>query len=228
MVQASSATEVTYPDSDGQPMADNTQQFRWITRLVANLKILLKDQPAFVAGDLLWYPVRVQSANEPPPSQAPDVMVVLGRPDGDRGSYKQWQEDNVAPQVVFEIISPGNSDSEMGKKQNFYAQYGVLEMYFYDPESFEFWGLVREQATELPQLITPLNLPWQSPLLGVEFKLFDDGLSVFHPNGRVFKDPEVLGAERDRLLELIDQAPDIEQLKRSLRDAGIDLGDDGA
>ncbi|MEL6137594.1 MAG: Uma2 family endonuclease, partial [Cyanobacteria bacterium J06628_6] len=200
MVQASSAPEVTYPDSDGQPMADNTKQFRWITRLVANLKILLKDQMAFVAGRLLWYPVGVKSAGEQPPSQAPDVMVVLGRPDGDRGSYKQWKEDNIAPQVVFEIISPGNS--ETGKKQNFYAQYGVLEMYFYDPESFEFWRLVREQAVELPRLITPLNLPWRSPLLGIEFRLFEDGLAVFYPDGQAFKDAEVLGAERNRLLEL--------------------------
>ena len=53
MVQSPSF-KVLYPDADGQPMADNTKQFRWITRLVANLKILLKDQTAFVAGDLLW------------------------------------------------------------------------------------------------------------------------------------------------------------------------------
>ncbi len=40
---------------------------------------------------------------------APDVMVVFGRPKGRRGSYKQWQEDNIAPQVVFAILSPSNS-----------------------------------------------------------------------------------------------------------------------
>ena len=151
-------------------------------------------------------------------------MVVIGRPGGDRGSYKQWEEDNIAPQVVFEIISPANSDAEMGKKQNFYAQYGVLEMYFYDPESFEFWGLVREQSTELPRLITPLNLPWRSPQLNIEFRLFEDGLAVFYPSGQIFKDPEVLGTERNQILELIDQAPDIEQLKQALREAGIDFG----
>jgi Uma2 family endonuclease len=27
----------------------------------------------------------------------------------------------------------------MLKKQQFYRQHGVLEMFFYDPESYEFW-----------------------------------------------------------------------------------------
>jgi Uma2 family endonuclease len=50
--------EVVYPESDGQPMADNTQQFRWIVLIKENLDILFADDPqAFVAGDLLWYPI---------------------------------------------------------------------------------------------------------------------------------------------------------------------------
>lgn len=73
---------------------------------------------AFVAGDLLWYPVQV---NEPPaPSQAPDVMVALGRPMRYRGSYRQWERENIASQVVFEILSPSNSANELSKKQNSY------------------------------------------------------------------------------------------------------------
>ncbi|MFO8039648.1 MAG: Uma2 family endonuclease, partial [Sodalinema sp.] len=104
MVHTPVPSELLYPDSDGKPMAENTLQYRWIVRLVTNLKQLLKDEMAFVAGDLLWYPVPVE--RPPAPCQAPDAMVVLGRPDGDRGSYKQWEEDNIAPQVVFEILSP--------------------------------------------------------------------------------------------------------------------------
>ena len=63
----------------------------------------------FVAGDLLWYPVE----GKPSIRTAPDVMVVFGRPKGDRGSYKQWEEDGIAPQVVFEVLSPGNRAGEM-------------------------------------------------------------------------------------------------------------------
>ena len=79
MVQAPSIPQTLYPDSDGKPMADNTMQYRWIVRLVSNLKRLLQDQIAFVAGDLLWYPTQVDTP--PVPSQAPD-SIALARTGG--------------------------------------------------------------------------------------------------------------------------------------------------
>jgi len=196
MVQALTAAEGLYPESDGKPRAENTIQYRWIVRLVANLRRLLQDRKAFVAGDLLWYPVQVETP--PAPSQAPDAMVVLGRPAGDRGSYKQWEEEDIAPQVVFEILSPSNTAKEMLAKQLFYGQYGVLEMFFYDPESYDFWGLVRPTPSEDFAMIAALNFPWTSPILGIRFELFEDGLAIFYPDGEPFKDPEVVMEERDR------------------------------
>jgi len=177
-------------------MAENTEQYEWIVRLVTNLKHLLKDQEAFVAGDLLWYPLQVE---EPPaPCQAPDAMVAFGRPPGYRGSYKQWEEDNIAPQVVFEILSPTNTRREMAEKQKFYEEHGVLEAYYYDPERKDFWGFVREAPDEVCTLITALYLPWTSPLLQIRFELFEDGLSVFYPDGEEFQEPEALLLERDQ------------------------------
>jgi len=84
--------EIIYPDSDGQPMADNTKQFRWIVTIKENLEILFAEVPdVFVAGDLLWYPIEGNNKTR----IAPDAMVVFGRPKGDspsetlceRGSY---------------------------------------------------------------------------------------------------------------------------------------------
>jgi hypothetical protein len=46
-------------------------------------------------------------------------MVAFGHPKGYRGSYKQWEENNVAPQAVFEVLSPGNSPAEMALKVQF-------------------------------------------------------------------------------------------------------------
>ena len=81
--------QIIYPDSDGQPMADNTKQFRWITVIKSNLDWLFQNEElVFVAGDLLWYPVE----GNPKYRVAPDAMVVFGRPKGDRASYKQWEE----------------------------------------------------------------------------------------------------------------------------------------
>lgn len=52
------SSPMTYPESDGQPMAENTLQFQWIVALQGNLDALfLKESLVFVAGDLLWYPV---------------------------------------------------------------------------------------------------------------------------------------------------------------------------
>jgi hypothetical protein len=84
MVQQFSKTEIQYPDSDGQAMADNTKQFRWITTIQGGLDALFAERnDVFVAGDLLWYPIE----GEPNIRCAPDVLVVFGRPKGNRGSY---------------------------------------------------------------------------------------------------------------------------------------------
>src|SRR5437868_15431503 len=89
--------DLEYPDSDGQPLSDNTLQFQWIVTIQGNLDALYRDdQNVFVAGDLLWYAV----AGQPTIRTAPDALVAFGRPKGYRGSYKQWQEGGIAPQVV--------------------------------------------------------------------------------------------------------------------------------
>jgi Uma2 family endonuclease len=78
--------DLLYPDSDGKPMADNTEQFRWIVTIKENLEVLFADRAdVFIAGDLLWYPVRSTIVSP----TAPDIMVIFGRPKGKRGSYKQ-------------------------------------------------------------------------------------------------------------------------------------------
>lgn len=113
MVSQLSKTDIIYPESDGKPMADNTKQFELIVEIKKGLDLLYVNDPqVFIAGDLFWYPVEGQ----PKIVTAPDVMVAFGRPKGDRGSYKQWEENNIAPQVVFEILSPTNSRIEMSKK----------------------------------------------------------------------------------------------------------------
>ncbi|MDS3860005.1 Uma2 family endonuclease [Thermosynechococcaceae cyanobacterium BACA0444] len=175
--------EIEYPDSDGQPMADNTLQFRWIVLIKENLEYLFLPQAdVFVAGDLLWYPVE----GRPDIRVAPDVMVAFGRPKGERGSYRQWQEGNIAPQVVFEILSPGNTTKEMSRKLLFYNRYGVDEYYIYDPDKNELTGLERQQGELLP-IETIEN--WVSPRLGIRFELTASTLNLYDPQGNLFLTP---------------------------------------
>ncbi len=173
-------TAVTYPTSDGQPMADNTKQFRWITTIQGGLDAMFRNSPdVFVAGDLLWYPVEGEPGNR----RAPDVMVVFGRPKGDRGTYLQWEEAGIAPQVVFEVLSPGNSLTEMAKKLEFYTDYGVEEYYLYDPDRNELsgWQCHKDRLRVIEAL-----QGWVRPRLDVRFAVDVDGLHLYRPDGQEF------------------------------------------
>jgi Uma2 family endonuclease len=172
--------DIVYPESDGQPMAENTVQFQWIVTIKTNLDAIFRDQPeVFVAGDLFWYPVQ----GRPDLRRAPDVMVVFGRPKGHRGSYRQWEEGGIAPQVVFEVRSPGNDDREMQEKFDFYDTYGAEEYYLYDPEdnSLSGWWRIGGHLHEILSM-----QGWRSPRLNIQFVLSPDDLHLYRPNGQRF------------------------------------------
>ena len=172
---------LVYPDSDGQPMADNTRQFHAIVTIQGNLDSLFRDRPdVFVAGDLLWYPIE----GDPQHCRAPDVLVVFGRPKGDRGSYKQWCEDHIAPQVVFEVLSPGNTLTDIAEKFEFYDQHGVEEYYLYDPEHGDLSGWQREGGRL--KVIATID-GWTSPRLGVHFQREGGQVRMYLPDGQPFR-----------------------------------------
>jgi Uma2 family endonuclease len=212
------AATIVYPESDGQPMADNTKQFEWIVFLKKNLDVLFAADPnVFVAGDLLWYPVQ----GMPQRRIAPDVMVVFGRPKGDspeatlceRGSYQQWEEGNIAPQVVFEILSPGNRAGEMSRKLLFYDRHGVEEYYIYDPDRHEFEVLMRG-AEGLD--VVEVETEWTSPRLQVRFDWSGEELQVFDPSGQPFL------RHTEIAVQLAQEKARSEALAAKLRELGID------
>ncbi len=185
--------ELDYPDDNGEPMAENTLQFEWIVTLKGGLDALFRADPdVFVAGDLLWYPVHGQ----PRVRLAPDAMVAFGRPKKTyRGSYKQWEEDNVAPQVVFEVISPSNHAPEMRAKHAFYERHGVEEYYVYDPDRVTLVGFLRDARGRLAPLAVMEG--HVSPRLGVRFELADQ-LVLHTPDGGRFRTYMELVEEADR------------------------------
>ncbi len=223
--------KIVYPESDGKPMADNTLQLEYIVYLYDNLCALFADrEDVFVAADLFWYPVE----GRPDIRTAPDVMVVLGRPKGHRPSYKQWEEDGVPPQVVFEVLSPGNRPLELVEKSRFYEQYGVQEYYIYDPDRGMLDGWVRQGGE--PRLIENMQ-GWVSPLLGVRFSLEGKSLVLYRPDGERFTPYVELRrrmeqAEREAelerqraeqaLQELQQERLRNERLAQRLRELGVD------
>jgi Uma2 family endonuclease len=173
-------------------MADNTVQFQWITTIKGGLDAAYRtEELVFVAGDLFWYPVESDATIR----VAPDVLVAVGRPKGDRGSYLQWLEDNVAPQVVFEILSPGNRPTEMVRKFRFYERYGVEEYYVFDPEHGVLDGWLRAdgELREIPEMNG-----WVSPRLKIRFELTAGTLKIHGPDGQPFATYVELVEQRER------------------------------
>ncbi|HNJ43757.1 MAG TPA: Uma2 family endonuclease, partial [Acidobacteriota bacterium] len=170
-----------------------------------------------------WYPVE----GNPKIRQAPDAMVVFGRPKGHRGSYLQWKEENIAPQVVFEILSPGNTYGEMVRKLEFYERYGVEEYYVYDPDHNELNGWQRQEGRF--QTIAAID-DWTSPRLKIRFERTPESLKLYRPDGTLFETfAELLvRAEADRQrAETLQREKDqtqakLERLAARLRELGED------
>lgn len=182
-----------YPDSDDEPIANDTQHFDWIIKIHAGLEYLFSDRPdVLVAADLFWYAVE----GRPEARTAPDVMVAFGRPKGHRHFYMQWREGNHPPDVVFEFLTPGSRPLEKHQKLRFYERYGVEEYYICDVHSFECSGLIRENGRLRP--ISRID-GWISPKLGVRFDLSGPELVVFLPDGRPILTPREIHAEIARI-----------------------------
>ena len=207
-------------------MSDNTLQFKWIVTIEGGIDALFVDEPnVFVAGDLLWYPVE----ERPKIRNAPDVMVAFGRPKGNRGSYMQWEEGGIAPQVVFEILSPGNRAGAMERKFQFYERYGVEEYYIYDPDRGDVvgWRRVGSVLEEIPAMAG-----FESPRLKIRFEPGEgpDNLKIIGPNGEPFLTYTELvkerNSDRQRAQEqaklAVEQTQRAERLAARLRELGVE------
>ena len=215
---------IIYPETDGKPMANNTKQFDLILVIEQNLSWLFADNPdVFVAGDLFWYPIEGNNRIV----TAPDVMVIFGRPKGDRRSYKQWEENNIPPQVVFEILSPANTSQEMAQKLLFYERYGVEEYYIYDPDTNILEGWLRGNYG-LDSIENINN--WISPRLGIKFDLSGSELVIYRPDGEEFLSYNQISQQLNNAQlqlnnaqqELENQRQKAEKLAALLRANGID------
>ena len=209
--------ELVYPDSDGERMAENDLQFRWIVTLQGGLDALFRADPdVTVKGDMLWYPVE----GRPDLRFAPNVMAIFGRPKGDRGSYRQWVEGGVAPQVAFEVLSPGNRAGEMAKKLLFYEAHGVEEYYVYDPDRVTLAGYLRDRAGQFDEIaVTDGHV---SPRLGVRFEVADE-LVVHRPGGgRFLTHVESIRRFESERAEAAAAEAKVDALRAKLRAAGID------
>jgi Uma2 family endonuclease len=171
---------VIYPESDIEPMVDNSQQFCWIFTLIGNLAALFRDRiDVFVGSNMVWYPIE----GKPEVWAAPDVFVVFGRPKGDRQSFRQWEEQNIPPAVVFEILLPNALASECDERLEFYDRHGVEEYYSYNPATNLLRVFLRDG--QLLQQQRPAH-GFVSPHLGIRFDFSRPEMVVYAPDGMRF------------------------------------------
>ncbi len=212
-----SPSSVTYPDSDGKPMSDNTLQFDTIAYIVAALRSwFLHRLDVFVAGDLLWY----YSEGDPKACIAPDGLIAFGRPPGCRGSYKQWEEDDICPQVVFEVLSPKNTRPEMRRKYHTYARLGCHEYYEIDPYKKHIIGFEMMDG-----VLTNISdaIGRRSTSLGLDLAFDDEIFRFVDTNGNFLPTSiEAVEAARVATSNAHDANSRAERLAEQLRALGIE------
>lgn len=121
-------TEVFYPSSDGEPLAETSVHIDAIINAVVALRQYLAGQQAIVlTNQFLYY-----AEGFPKLRVAPDIMVIFNVAPGPRDSYKTWEEKQI-PSVIFEITSASTRDQDETFKKTLYEQMEVQEYWQFDP-----------------------------------------------------------------------------------------------
>ena len=122
------STEIVYPSSDGEPLAETSVHVDAIIDAVVILRQLLAERAIVLADQFLYY-----AQGFPKLRVAPDIMVIFDVPPGARDNYKTWEEGQV-PAVIFEITSEGTRKQDQEAKKTLYEQLEVQEYWLFDPK----------------------------------------------------------------------------------------------
>lgn len=224
LLPTSQSTEIFYPSSDGEPLAETCVHADAIINTVIALRQYLQERSAIVLADQYLY----YAQGFPRLRVAPDVMVIFNVAPGGRDNYKIWEEGQV-PVVIFEITSEGTKNQDMGFKKTLYEQLGVLEYWLFDPkgewiqeklQGYRLRGEVYEGITD--GRCEPLQLHLQVDGQLISFYREDTGEKLLIPQELA----EALKQEKLARQQAQEQArqaeSQVERLKEHLRSLGVD------
>ncbi len=110
----------TFPESDGEPMAETLENQTQMIDLMFALRRLLREQGrtrvAVGGNQFLYY-----NEHNGRDHCSPDVYVALDVEPGNRPTWKTWVEGK-CPDIVFDITSPSMQDEGLGPKRTLYAR----------------------------------------------------------------------------------------------------------
>jgi len=216
-LQQPQATEIFYPCSDGEPVAES---FVHLYALFATLEVLrqyLLGQQATVLGNQFLY----YAQGFPKLRVAPDVMVIFNVAPGGRDNYKIWEE-GVVPTVIFEMTSKSTKNKDLDEKKTLYEGLGVQEYWLFDPRGEWIEGQLRgyRLRDEEYQPITdnrsqPLQLQLQAEGQLIGFYREDTGEKLLIPQ-------ELADALVSEKVARQQAEEENERLKAQLRTLGAD------
>ncbi|MBD2195229.1 MULTISPECIES: Uma2 family endonuclease [Calothrix] len=177
MTSAIPKSEIIYPSSDGEPVAETYDHLYALLTTLEVLRQYLQGRRATVlANQFLYY-----AQGFPKLRVAPDVMVIYDIEPGGRDNYKIWEEKQV-PKVIFEITSKGTQEEDKTTKKNLYESLEVEEYWLFDPkgewieqqlQGYRLRGDIYEPITDNCSQILQLRLAVEGKLIG--FYRLDNG-----------------------------------------------------
>ncbi|MCY7376685.1 MAG: Uma2 family endonuclease [Pyrinomonadaceae bacterium] len=210
-------SEIFYPESDGEPMAETDIHRKLILYLTSCLEIFFAEhEDVYVSGNIMFY----YAEGDPTEVISPDVMVCFGIPKGDRRSYKTWEENDVVPSVIIELSSRGTWKKDRVEKRLLYEALGVKEYFIFNPldlkaePSFLAFRLKNGEYDS----VKVENQRCKSEVLGLELVVKDKTLRLFNPaNGEFLKTTgELAEAVGELAEENTELKTEIERLKKLL------------
>ena len=201
------ASRITYPTTDGKPMAETDTHRDLMFALIETLRVYYADEAlTYVSGNLLlFYQERNRRKHV-----SPDVFVVRGVEKHQRENYLLWEEGH-APRFVIELTSSSTRREDTHKKFELYRDVlKVREYFLFDPRgdyltpSMQGWRLrggvyypIRPVEGRLPSLTTELHLERE----GSQLRLWNPATNAWLPTPHEALDREAMArqaAERAR------------------------------
>ena len=174
---------IKYPDSDGEPMAENDYQLTAMMDVIPTLRERFDARDdVYAGGDMLIY----YHMNDNETRVAPDVFVVFGTTKEKRNSWIVWREGK-APDIVMELASGSTWRRDMREKRDIYSEMGVVEYWRFDPTSNYFFPplageLLGENEYRTIELTTNSDgmVSGHSAILGLDICALPDGNLRFY------------------------------------------------
>ncbi len=218
------------PSSDDTPVDNEDQNFipNFLLFLLEN--IWAERQDWYFGVDMGVY----YNRKKPVPPIVPDAFLSLGvqrRKSQGRLSYVFWEERDIAPSFVLEMVSH-NYGSEYENKAAIYARLGVLYYLIYNPN---YWQRHNKKPFELYKLIDGsyehvLGEPYFMPEIGLGIGRFSKGvrgvsrevLYWYDSLGNRYKDAEEqLGYTKEQLTSTENQYKDLQSVVNTSREEGF-------